>query len=98
MNHTVKYFPKPDTDLNVYLPDVDIIFEGRNSVTEYEMFRYLSDKLFLIGNRNDINLIEAYFKFLDDIQIDEQVTDTLKGIAGIIRIFILKKYFEKQSA
>jgi len=98
MNHVEKYKQNQDAVLNEYLPDVDVIFEGRNSVTHFEMYHFLNEKMFLIGKRNDINLIEAFFTFLDDSPLNEDALDSLKGLTGILRVAVLKSYFENQSA
>jgi len=94
MNHLETFKTKKDADLIDYLPDTDYIFEGRNSVTRYEMSRYLTDKLFLIAGLNDINLIQAFFLFLDDVNLEDEAIEALKGITGILKITILKIYFE----
>jgi hypothetical protein len=98
LNHVETFSNKKDANLNEYLPDVDVIFEGRNSVTHFEMHRFLNEKMFLIGKRNDINLIEAFFTFLDDSPLNEDPLDSLKGLTGILRVAVLKSYFENQSA
>jgi hypothetical protein len=96
LNHVEKFRNNMEADLNEYLPNADIIFENRDAVTEYEMYRYLIEKLFLIGAKNNIHLIEAYFKLLDDIQINENAIVALKGMAGILKIGIMKVHLEKK--
>lgn len=97
LNYIETFEKKTVVDLTDF-PDVELIFDGRDSVTEYEMYRFLSEKMFLIGRIKDINLIEAFFTFLDDSSLNEEALKSLKGIAGIIRIGILKSHFKNQSA
>lgn len=94
MQHSQHYKNKTEADLNEYLPDSDIIFSGRSSVTEFEMFRYLRDKLFLVAALKDIHIIEAFSTFLDDVDMNEELIHYLKGITGLMKVAVLVTHFE----
>lgn len=94
ISHTEAFKNKKDADLTDYLLDTDIIFAGRSLINEYEMNRYLIEKMFLISGLSDVNLIEAFFIFLDDFDLNERIIKSLKGITSILRIAILKFYLE----
>ncbi len=96
MNHFEKYHCNPEVDLDEFLPKVDNIFKGRNTVTEYEITSFLTEKLFLVAIRNDVNLIEAYFMYLNDIDLDDEIIESLKSMTLLVRIGVLKNYFENQ--
>lgn len=97
MSHIETFKSEQNADLKDYLPDSDVIFEGRNSVTGYEMSRYLTDKLFLIAGLRNINMIEAFFLFLDDVNLADEAIDALKSLTGILRVSILDEYLENKS-
>lgn len=77
------------------IPTVDSIFDGRKSVTLFEMYRFWNDKLLMIANCEDINMLEAFYLFLDQIDIDEQLHEMLQSSTKLIRIFVLGRQLTK---
>jgi hypothetical protein len=78
------------------IPTVGNIFEGRKSVTLFEMYRFWNDKLLMIANCEDINMLEAFYLFIDEIDIDEQLLKMLQSSTKLMRIFVLSGYLTKK--
>ncbi len=96
MSHFEKYQRNPNVGVDEFLPKINIIFQGRDSVTEYEMTRFISEKLLLITILKDLDLIEALDLFLDDIDLDSEIIETLKSVVLITRIGLLMNFFGNQ--
>jgi hypothetical protein len=76
------------------VPEVETIFEGRESITSFEMFRYWNDKLLMISNKGDLNMLEAFYLFIDELVINEDLKEMLESTTELIRIFTLNRYLQ----
>ena len=78
------------------VPTFESIFENRRSITLFEMYRYWNDKLIMIASQDDINQLEAFYLFLDEININEELIDLLKSTTSLMRILFLEKYLSNE--
>jgi len=78
------------------VPEVETIFEGRESITFYEMYRYWNDKLLMISIQGDLNMLEAFYLFIDDLEIDKQLHEMLESTTELLRIFTLNKFLQNK--
>jgi hypothetical protein len=76
------------------LIDFDDIFEGRKSVSNFEMFEFQSKKIFGILTRNNLTETEAMYWMIDDVKLNEKQCQYIKAFLLLSRISMLKKYFE----
>jgi hypothetical protein len=76
------------------LIDFDDIFEGRKSVSNFEMFEFQSKKIFGILTRNSLTEMEAMYWMIDDVKLNEKQCQYIKAFLLLSRIGMLKKYFE----
>ncbi len=76
------------------VPSVETIFQGRETVTLYEMYRYWNDKLLIIANQEDLNMLEAFYLFVEEIDLKEELMEMLKSSTALVRIFVLDKYLK----
>ncbi|MEI6595949.1 MAG: hypothetical protein WCO28_10335 [Bacteroidota bacterium] len=65
--------------------------KDNDSITLFEMYRYWNDKLILIASQEDINQLEAFYLFLEEIDINEELIDLLKSTTSLMRILFLSK-------
>ena len=73
------------------VPTFNAIFGNRQSITLFEMYRYWNDKLILIASQEDINQLEAFYLFLEEIDINEELIELLKSTTSLMRILFLSK-------
>jgi len=90
--HTIIKSTKTD---KVNLIPFEVIFEGRSSITESEMFEFQMTKLLLLITRGKINELEAMYNVLDDLNLSEDYYSYLKTMLILIRLNLLQKYLEK---
>ncbi|MDD3322606.1 MAG: hypothetical protein PHS59_14300 [Paludibacter sp.] len=76
------------------VPSAEIIFEDRESVTEFEMFRLWSDRLLMLGKSKNLAMLEAFSCFLEQVDIEEEKIEFLKLSTNIIRIKTLEEYLK----
>ena len=50
----------------------------------------------MIASQDDINQLEAFYLFLDEININEELIDLLKSTTSLMRILFLEKYFSNE--
>ena len=91
--HTIIKSTKTD---KVNLIPFEVIFEGRSSITESEMFEFQMTKLLLLITRGKINELEAMYNVLDDLNLSEDYYSYLKTMLILIRLNLLQKYLEKK--
>ncbi len=80
----------------VNLIPFEVIFEGRSSITESEMFEFQMTKLLLLITRGKINELEAMYNVVDDLNLGEYYYSYLKTMLLLTRLDILQKYLEKK--
>ncbi|MGB4577180.1 MAG: hypothetical protein WBI06_09790, partial [Paludibacter sp.] len=80
----------------VNLIPFEVIFEGRSSITESEMFEFQMTKLLLLITRGKINELEAMYNVVDDLKLSEDYYSYLKTMLILIRLNLLQKYLEKK--
>lgn len=76
------------------LIDFKVVFDGRSSITEYEMFDFQSKKLLGIISRENIDELEAMYSAIDHLELNEDYYGYLKTILLIQRIKMLQLYFK----
>lgn len=76
------------------MPDVKSVFEGRKSITAFELDGYLYEKIQCIMSGAGLDELEAFFSLIDDIDLSEDSYNFLKSIMMMMRIQLLKDYFE----
>lgn len=74
--------------------DFEGVFEGRDSITEAEMFEFQMMKFLILIARGNLNEIEAMYGVLDDLDLSEEYYKYLKTIMVLTRINLLEKYLD----
>jgi hypothetical protein len=69
------------------------IFERRSEITDFEMFAYQFARLFAFPPK-EFNSLEALYSFCEDLDIAADYSNNLLAVLSIIRINLLKNYFD----
>ncbi len=80
------YFKNNDQKTFENMIDLDSIFDGRESITPKEIIIYFTNKILALQVRNNKNELEAMEMILEDISLEEEITNTLKMFLIITKI------------
>ncbi len=76
--------------------DFEDVFEGRDSITEAEMFEFQMMKFLILIARGNLNEIEAMYGVLDDLDLSEEYYKYLKTIMVFNAYKFIGKVFRCQ--
>lgn len=78
------------------LPFIYDIFDEESEITEYEMHRFQTEKMIMILESYDIDLVQAMWEFIDDVEISEDAYTSIKGTMAIFRVAFINDYLKSK--
>jgi len=78
------------------LPFIYDIFDKEIEITEYEMHRFQTEKMIMILESYDIDLVQAMWEFIDDIEISDDSYTSIKGTMAIFRVAFINDYLKSK--
>lgn len=95
MNLRYRYelFNAKDID-EIVLSDFEVIFSGRSTITNFEMFEFQMIKLLALISRKDIDELQAQNLIIDDLSLRDDYLEFIGSTMMLAKINQLKEYIE----
>jgi hypothetical protein len=82
-------YNQKNNESNLELPTIKNIYSSNTSITSFEFYEFLISMSTLILSKNDLNLLEAFDAFINEISLPDSIYDNLRAIYFISRMTLV---------
>jgi hypothetical protein len=82
-------YNQKNNESNLELPTIKNIYSSNTSITSFEFYEFLISMSTLILSKNDLNLLEAFDAFINEISLPDSIYDNLTAIYFISRMTLV---------
>lgn len=82
-------YDQKENDYSLELPVLNEIFSSNNSISGFEYSQFLFELWFLISDKNDLNLSEAFDTFINEIELPDTIYNNLRAYTFMSRMTLV---------